>query len=117
MSCSRSRGRTASEAFRPIALSHGSRLILERLGVFALLATTPIETIHVSHAGGFGRTLMRSEDHDLPALGYVTDGNELATVLGGGGRAAARIRASSSRGAPNPMRCGSTLRRTARPAK
>jgi 2-octaprenyl-6-methoxyphenol hydroxylase len=25
--------------------------------------------------------LMRREDHDLPALGYVTDGNELAAVL------------------------------------
>jgi 2-octaprenyl-6-methoxyphenol hydroxylase len=73
----------AINAFRPIALSHGSRWILERLGLFALLAATPIETIHVSHAGGFGRTVMRSEDHELPALGYVTDGNELATVLGG----------------------------------
>jgi 2-octaprenyl-6-methoxyphenol hydroxylase len=71
-----------SNAFRPIALSHGSRLILERLGVFGLLGATPIETIHVSQAGGFGRTLMRREEHDLPALGYVTDGNELATVLG-----------------------------------
>jgi 2-octaprenyl-6-methoxyphenol hydroxylase len=56
---------------RPIALSHASRLILERLGAWRALAVTPIETIHVSQQGGFGRTLMRAADYDLPALGYV----------------------------------------------
>src|SRR4030067_572130 len=40
---------------RPIALSHASRLILERVGAWRGLAATPIETIHVSRQGGFGR--------------------------------------------------------------
>jgi len=68
-------------AFRPIALSHGSRQVLERVGVFAQFPVTPIETIHVSQAGGFGRTLIRREDHGLPALGYVCDAAALASAL------------------------------------
>jgi len=58
-------------ADRPMAISHGSRLILERLRVWRRIANTPIETIHVSQQG-FGRTIMRSTEHGLPALGYVT---------------------------------------------
>ena len=39
---------------RPIALSHGSRLIFERLQLWdALEPATPIRTIHVSHRGRF----------------------------------------------------------------
>jgi len=70
-----------SAAFRPIALSHGSRQILENLGLFGRFAATPIETIHVSQAGGFGRTVIRREDHGVPALGYVCDASALAAVL------------------------------------
>ncbi|HSD54776.1 MAG TPA: FAD-dependent monooxygenase [Burkholderiales bacterium] len=70
-----------SGPLRPIALSHGSRLVLERVGVFDRVAATPIEAIHVSQAGGFGRTLIRREDHDLPALGYVTDASQVAAAL------------------------------------
>jgi 2-octaprenyl-6-methoxyphenol hydroxylase len=66
---------------RPVALSHGSRMVLERVGAFARIAATPIETIHVSQAGGFGRTVIRREDHDLPALGYVADLSAIASVL------------------------------------
>jgi 2-octaprenyl-6-methoxyphenol hydroxylase len=66
---------------RPVALSHGSRLVLERVGAFDRVAATPIETIHVSQAGGFGRTVIRREDHDLPALGYVTDLSAVASIL------------------------------------
>ena len=58
-------------AERPIALSHGSRLILERLGAWNPATSTPIQTIHVSQQG-FGRTVMRCSDYGLPALGYVT---------------------------------------------
>ncbi|HYC14592.1 MAG TPA: hypothetical protein VEC75_10095, partial [Stellaceae bacterium] len=57
-------------ADRPIALSHGSRLILERLDAWGAVENTPIQTIHVSQQG-FGRTVMRSSDYGLPALGYV----------------------------------------------
>lgn len=70
-----------ADGLRPVALSHGSRLILERLQVFDALHGTPIESIHVSQASGFGRTLLRREDLELPALGYVFDLGELATEL------------------------------------
>lgn len=58
--------------FRPIALSHASRLVLERIGVFGTLPVTAIETVHISQAGGFGRTLIHAAELDVPALGYVT---------------------------------------------
>ena len=60
-------------AFRPIALSYASRLILERLGAWTDLAATPIERILVSQAGSFGRTRLDAADAGVPALGYVTD--------------------------------------------
>lgn len=66
---------------RILALAYGSRLTLERLGVWQGLAVTPIETIHVSHEGGFGRTLLRAAEHDLPALGYVTAAGALTAAL------------------------------------
>ena len=81
----RTAGRSAAGPLRPIALSHGSRLILERVGAFDRIAATPIETIHVSQAGGFGRTLIERDDHGLPALGYVTDVSQVAAVLLGRG--------------------------------
>jgi 2-octaprenyl-6-methoxyphenol hydroxylase len=67
---------------RPLALSHGSRLILERLGVWDALSTlTPIERIHISQAGGFGRVLLEARDTGLPAYGYVVHYGELAAAL------------------------------------
>jgi len=72
----------ADFADRPIALSYGSRLILERLGAWASIRNSPIETIHVSQQG-FGRTVMRCADHGLPALGYVTAYSELVAQLAG----------------------------------
>ena len=59
--------------FRPIALSHASRLILERVGAWEALAPTPIERVHVSQQGGFGRAELRASDAGVPALGYVLD--------------------------------------------
>lgn len=56
---------------RPIALSYGSRLLLEREGAWPAASPTPINEIHVSQQGGFGRTLIRAAEYDLPALGYV----------------------------------------------
>jgi 2-octaprenyl-6-methoxyphenol hydroxylase len=70
-----------SGPLRPVALAHGSRLVLERIGAFDRIRTTPIEAIHVSQAGGFGRTLIRRDDHGLPALGYVTDASQVAATL------------------------------------
>src|SRR5882762_9871244 len=66
-------------SFRPIALSYASRLILERVGAWQ--AATPIETIHVSQAGGFGHARLEAGDAGVPALGYVMDYSTLAKSL------------------------------------
>jgi 2-octaprenyl-6-methoxyphenol hydroxylase len=68
-------------SFRPIALSYASRLILERLGAWQGLAVTPIETIHVSQRGAFGRAQLDAADAGVPALGYVTEYASLARAL------------------------------------
>jgi len=70
----------AKPPFRPIALSYASRLILERLGAWPA-AVTPIDSIHVSQQGGFGRMVMQAGDAGVPALGYVTEYSELLTLL------------------------------------
>lgn len=54
---------------RAIAVSQGSRTLLETLAWPH--EATPIEHIHVSQRGHFGRTLIDRHDYDLPALGYV----------------------------------------------
>jgi 2-octaprenyl-6-methoxyphenol hydroxylase len=74
-------GQARTPAFRPIALSQASRLILERLGAWQGLQATPIESIEVSQAGGFGRTRFDAADAGVPALGYVTDYGVLAEKL------------------------------------
>jgi 2-octaprenyl-6-methoxyphenol hydroxylase len=57
---------------RTLALSHGSRLILEDCaGWPGDAATTPIERIHVSQRGAFGRTVLTAAESGVPALGYV----------------------------------------------
>jgi 2-octaprenyl-6-methoxyphenol hydroxylase len=67
---------------RPLALSYGSRLILERSGVWPELEpATPIERIHVSQRGGFGRIEMTAREAGVPALGYVVDYSGLLARL------------------------------------
>ncbi|EJM98277.1 FAD-dependent monooxygenase [Herbaspirillum sp. YR522] len=58
---------------RTIALSYGSRQIIEELGAWQAVgrSATAIEQIHVSRRGHFGRTLLDRRDYQLPALGYV----------------------------------------------
>ncbi len=58
---------------RALALSFGSRSILEKLGVWAAIEekATAINTIHVSQRGSLGRAKLVASEHDLPALGYV----------------------------------------------
>lgn len=79
---------------RPLALSYGSRLILERLGVWSALAgaATPIRHIHVSQRGGFGRVGLEAGEAGLPELGYVIDYGALAQELGRAAREAADCR-------------------------
>lgn len=58
---------------RSIALSYGSALLLQRIGVWPQIEPrTAIQSVHVSQAGGFGRTLLRASEQGVPALGYVT---------------------------------------------
>jgi 2-octaprenyl-6-methoxyphenol hydroxylase len=54
---------------RAIAVSHGSRMILEPRGGPA--PPTPRPPRQVSQRGHFGRTLIDHGEHGLPALGYV----------------------------------------------
>ncbi|TCV84691.1 FAD-dependent monooxygenase [Sulfurirhabdus autotrophica] len=59
---------------RTLALSYGSKLILERMGIWsALPQPTSIETIHISHEGGLGRSVLSAEQEGIPALGYVVN--------------------------------------------
>ncbi|NWG86173.1 MAG: FAD-dependent monooxygenase [Hydrogenophilaceae bacterium] len=68
---------------RAIALSQGARLILERIGAWSTLAdmVTPIETIHVSQRGGFGRAELLASEMGVPALGYVAQYGDLYAAL------------------------------------
>jgi 2-octaprenyl-6-methoxyphenol hydroxylase len=67
---------------RSLALSYGSRLILERLGVWqTLIAVTPIQRILVSQQRGFGRVELSATEARMPALGYVTGYDELQRAL------------------------------------
>lgn len=67
---------------RTLALSHGSRLILERVGIWQQLkAATPITRIHISQRGSFGRALLSAAEAGLPALGYVISYAELQNAL------------------------------------
>ena len=68
---------------RALALSYGSRRILERLGVWDELdaQATAIETIHISQRGSIGRTRLRAEEHGQQALGYVLAYGALSAAL------------------------------------
>lgn len=67
---------------RSIALSYGSRQILEEIGAWPMqAAATAIHQIHVSRRGQFGRSLIDRDEHKLPALGYVTRYGDLVTAL------------------------------------
>ncbi|MDP9108246.1 MAG: FAD-dependent monooxygenase, partial [Pseudomonadota bacterium] len=65
---------------RSLAMSYGSRQILEQLGAWPIAAQA-IEQIHVSRRGHFGRTLIDRADYQLPALGYVTHYGTLIGAL------------------------------------
>ncbi len=56
---------------RAVAIAHGSRLILERLGLWHGIAATPIRHIRVSQEHGFGQTRIEAADYGVDALGYV----------------------------------------------
>jgi 2-octaprenyl-6-methoxyphenol hydroxylase len=77
---------TIGRGDRSLALSHGARLILERVGVWSAVAAgrdavTPISAIEISQRGGFGRTRLDATEQELPALGYVVSYRALQAAL------------------------------------
>ncbi len=68
---------------RPLALSYGSHLILQRLGIWrSLTQPAPIKTIHISNRGHFGHTVLTPEDTGMTALGYVVNYHNLYHSMG-----------------------------------
>ncbi|MES2579964.1 MAG: FAD-dependent monooxygenase [Pseudomonadota bacterium] len=78
----RAKGASHSDT-RAMALSYGSRLILEKLNVWEAVAqkATAIHTIHISQRDGFGRTKLNADDHNMPSLGYVLSYGLLTQAL------------------------------------
>jgi len=76
----RARGAAINDK-RILALSHGSRQILERLGVWHGIPATAIDTIHISQRGRLGRARLTAREEGVPALGYVVNAGALAAVL------------------------------------
>ena len=68
---------------RALALSNGSKFILEKINVWNDLYTklTPINTIHTSQKGTFGRTLMKAEEFEEESLGFIVSYGDLITSL------------------------------------
>lgn len=68
---------------RALALSYGSKRILEKLGVWGSLAksATAINTIHVSQKGSLGRSKLQASDYKQEALGYVLSYGALSEAL------------------------------------
>ncbi len=72
----------ASAQTRSIAISHGSRIILESAGLpWQALNATAITAVHTSHKGSFGRTVIQADDAKVPALGYVASYASLQNTL------------------------------------
>ncbi len=62
----------ASQDARALALSYGSRLLLQRLGVWdELHDVSSIRTIHISQQKSFGRAVLCAAELNVPELGYV----------------------------------------------
>jgi 2-octaprenyl-6-methoxyphenol hydroxylase len=75
--------RAAYNESRALALSYGSKRILEKLGVWGSLAksATAINTIHVSQKGSLGRSKLQASDYQQEALGYVLSYGALSDGL------------------------------------
>jgi 2-octaprenyl-6-methoxyphenol hydroxylase len=69
---------------RMIAISQGSATLLTRLGAWRDgidPRATAIHTIHVSHRGHFGRTIIDRDDYGVAALGHVIRHGDLTRAL------------------------------------
>lgn len=73
---------TAAGDGRTLALSHGARQILDRLGVWdALDGVTAITRIHISQRGALGVAQLDAAELGVPALGYVLPYAALTAAL------------------------------------
>jgi 2-octaprenyl-6-methoxyphenol hydroxylase len=67
---------------RALALSYGSRLLLERLSVWNKIPhVSGIRTIHISQKNSFGRAVLRAAEQGVPELGYVLPYHALHEAL------------------------------------
>ena len=68
---------------RALALSYGTKRIFDGLGIWQAAAkqATAINTIHVSQKGSFGRSILKAQDYNQEALGYVLSYGALCTAL------------------------------------
>lgn len=68
---------------RSIALSYGSKKILEGMTLWSSLKNRcqPIKTIHISDRGRFGVTRLHHEEEKVEALGYVIENRVMGEVL------------------------------------
>ncbi len=68
---------------KALALSNSSAFILNRLKVWNVLKKNLIDIheIHVSQKNSFGRTLLRSQDYEEDALGYIVSYADLMSVI------------------------------------
>lgn len=68
---------------RALALSNGSKFILEKIGIWKNLEDrlTQIKTIHTSQKGTFGRSLMEAKELEQEALGYIISYGDLVSAL------------------------------------
>lgn len=72
----------ANNDARALALSYGSRLLLDRLGIWnALHDVSKIRTIHISQKQSFGRAVLRAAEMNVPELGYVLPYTALQDAL------------------------------------
>ncbi len=68
---------------RALALSYGSRRILESIRLWSNLADqiAPIRRIHISDQGHFGSARITADQARVPALGYVIPARQLSRIL------------------------------------
>ncbi|MEJ2213531.1 MAG: 2-octaprenyl-6-methoxyphenyl hydroxylase [Gammaproteobacteria bacterium] len=68
---------------RAIALSYGSKRILQALGLWPQIQSSaePIKNIHVSEQGQFGFARLNAEEENVEALGYVVTARDLGQVF------------------------------------
>jgi 2-octaprenyl-6-methoxyphenol hydroxylase len=68
---------------RATALAHGSRRILEQLGVWEAITAQaePIRSIHIGERGRFGAARIEAAEEDVEALGYTIENRVLGRAL------------------------------------